>query len=117
MPLHYRSRRDKNQGNLPPRPEPPQENPEQLVQGGESTPWSYGVQCQQLLTERQILEHEILVRAERADDPADKVAKRCEHGQNLIAMLALQPSYKSFILDSHDILISHKGGTPCLTAI
>ena len=58
------------------------------------------------MTERQILEHEILARAERVDDPADELATRCEHGQNLIAMLALQPSYKSFILDSHDILIS-----------
>ena len=37
-------------------------------------PWSLGVQGQQLLTERQILEHEILARAERVDDPAYEVA-------------------------------------------
>ena len=107
MPLDHRSRRDKNQGSLPSRPEPPQDHPEQLVRGGEPTPWSFDVQSQQLLTERQILQHEILARAERVDDPADEVAKGCEHGRNLIARLALQPSYKQFALDSHNILIRH----------
>jgi hypothetical protein len=75
MPLDYRSRCDKNQGSLPPRPEPPQDNPEPLLRGGEPVPWSFGVQGQQLLTQRQILEHEILARAERVDDPADEVAQ------------------------------------------
>jgi hypothetical protein len=65
------------------------------------------VQGQQLLTERQILEHEILARAERVDDPADEVAKGGEHRRNLIATPALQPNYKSFILDSHNVLIRH----------
>jgi hypothetical protein len=41
------------------------------------------------------------------DDPADEVTKRCEHGRNLITRLALQPSYKQFVLDSHNILIRH----------
>lgn len=107
MPLDHRSRRVKNQGSLPSRPEPPQDHPEQLVRGGEPTPWSFGVQVQQLLTERQILQHEIVARAERVQHPAGEVAKRCEHGRNLIARLALQPSYKQFVLDSHNILIRH----------
>lgn len=82
MPRHHRSRCDKNQGSLPSRPEPTQDNPEQLLQGGEPTPW-LGVQCQQLLTEHQILENEILARAKRVDDPADEVTKRCEHAEIL----------------------------------
>ena len=65
------------------------------------------MQGQQLLTERQILEHEILTRAERVDDPADEAAKGGEHGRNLIATPVLQPNYKSFILDSHNVLIRH----------
>jgi len=36
------------------------------------TPWSFGVQGQQSLTERQILQHKILARAEYVDDPADE---------------------------------------------
>jgi hypothetical protein len=107
MSLDYRSRCDKNQGSLPSRPEPLQDHPEQLVRGGEPTPWSSGVKGQQLLTQRQILEHEILARAERVDDPADDVTKGGEHGRNVIAMLTLQPGYKSFILDAHNILITH----------
>ena len=111
MPLDHRSRRDKNQGSLPSRPESPQDHPEQLVRSGEPTPWSFGVQGQQLLTERQILQHEIVARAERVQDQAGEVAKRCEHGRNLIARLALQPSYKQFVLDSHNILIRHTQAT------
>jgi hypothetical protein len=37
------------------------------------------------------------------------VAKGGEHGRNVIAMLTLQPGYKSFILDAHNILITHTG--------
>ena len=109
MPLDYRSRCDKNQGSLPSRPGPLPDHPEPLVRSGESTPWSFGVQGQQLLTQRQILEQEILARAERVEDPADEVAKGGEHGRNVIAMLTLQPGYKLFILDAHNILITHTG--------
>lgn len=101
MPLHHRSRCDKYQGSLPSRPEP--------------TPWSLGVQCQQLLTERQILGHEILARAERVDDPADEVTKRCEHAEILSEC---HSSAQLQVIDfriTPDILIRHRGNEPHLS--
>jgi hypothetical protein len=65
-----------------------------------------GAQGQQLLTERQILEHEILARAERVDAQPMRW-RRAVNIAEIIATPALQPNYKSFILDSHNVLIRH----------
>jgi hypothetical protein len=40
------------------------------------------------------------------------VAKGGEHARNLIATPAIQPSYKSFILDSQNVLIRHSSHPP-----
>jgi hypothetical protein len=41
------------------------------------------VQRQQLLTESKILRHEILMRAERTENPSEEVSEPCEHGSIL----------------------------------
>ena len=47
---------------------------------------SVAVQSEQLLTERQVFEKEILPGAEPANQPANEVAEREAHDENLIAM-------------------------------
>jgi RHS repeat-associated protein len=84
--------------------------------------WNYGVwvtnvQLQTMISDSQILEHEILARAERVDDPSDEVAKRGEHGRNLIRRPALQPNRQSLILESHDILMRDNPGLRSIASI
>jgi hypothetical protein len=62
MPVHDRSRSDQNERFPPPGPERSQRNPEQLVQVSQSTARSLRVQSQQLLTESQVFEDEVLPR-------------------------------------------------------
>jgi len=45
--------------------------------------WTPGVQRQQLLSESEILKHEILTWAERAKNPSEEVSEPFEHGSNL----------------------------------
>src|ERR1700676_5095653 len=63
----------RNERLRPPRPEPSQRDPEQLVQRRESTARSGGVKSQQLLTEGEIFENEILPRTESTDNPAQEI--------------------------------------------
>src|SRR6266436_8912966 len=60
MPTHHGSRSDQDERLRPPGPERSQCDPKQLVQGSQSTARSFGVQGQQLLTESEVFEDEIL---------------------------------------------------------
>jgi hypothetical protein len=66
MPAHDGSRSDQDERLRPFGPERFQRDPEQLVQGSQSTARSFGVQGQQLLTETQVFEDEILPRERKA---------------------------------------------------
>src|ERR1700720_2105419 len=69
MPVHDRSSSDQDERVSPPGP-PSQRNPEQLVQGSQSTARSLRVQSQQLPTESQVLEVEVRPATQRTDQPS-----------------------------------------------
>src|SRR5207249_6268476 len=74
MPVHHGSRSDQDERLPPPGPERSQRNPEQLVQGSQSTARSLRVQSQQLPTESQVFEDEVLSGTENADQPAEEMS-------------------------------------------
>src|ERR1700746_966472 len=76
MPVHDGSRSDQDERLPPPGPDRSQRNPEQLVQGSQSTARSLRVQSQQLPTESQVFEDEVLPGTESADHPAEEMSKR-----------------------------------------
>jgi hypothetical protein len=93
MPVHDRSRSERN--------------PEQLVQDSPSTARSLRVQSQQLPTESQIFQDEVLAGKESTDHPAEEMSKRGDHGQNLIEKVRIGLCAKSFILQMYDVLARH----------
>jgi hypothetical protein len=76
------SRSDQNQRFPPPGPERSQRDPEQFVQGSQSTARLLRVQSQQLPTESQVFEDEVLPATESADQPTEEMSKRHNHGKN-----------------------------------
>src|SRR5271167_78265 len=80
MPVHDGSRSDQDE-LPPPRPARSQRNPEQFVQGRQSTARSLRVQSQQLLTESQVFEDEVLPGTENADHPAEEMSERRDHSE------------------------------------
>ena len=84
MPAHDGSRSDQDERLRPPGPERCQRDPEHLVQGGQSTARSFGMQSEQLLTESQVFEDKILPTTESADHPTEDIPERHDHGKNLI---------------------------------
>ena len=66
----------------PPGPERSQRSPEQLVHGSPSTARSLGVQNQQLLMKSQVFKDEVLTGTESADQPAEEMSERHDHGKN-----------------------------------
>src|SRR5262249_19660114 len=76
------ARSDQDERLPPPRPERSQRNPEQLVQGSQSSPRPLRVQSEQLPTESQVLKDEVLPGTESADQPAQEMSKRHNHGKN-----------------------------------
>jgi hypothetical protein len=50
------------------------------------------VQSQQLPTESQVFEDEILAGTESADQPAEEIPERHDHGKNLIGTVELRVS-------------------------
>ena len=82
MPVHDGSRSDQDERLGPPGPARSQRNPEQLVQGSQSTARLLRVQSQQLPTESQVLEDEVLPGTESADRPTEEMSKRHNHGKN-----------------------------------
>jgi hypothetical protein len=84
MPVHDGSGSDQDERLPLPGPERPQRNPKQFVQGSQSMARSLRVQSQQLLTESQVFEDEVLAGAKSADDPPEEMPERHDHGKNLI---------------------------------
>jgi hypothetical protein len=76
-------RSDQDERLLPPGPESSQRNPEQLVHGIQSTARPLCVQGQQLLTESQVFEDEVLPGTETADHPPKEMPERHDHRTNL----------------------------------
>ena len=79
MPVHDGSGSNQDERLPPPRPERSQRKPEQLVQGSQSSARALRVQSEQLPTESQVFEGEVLARAKRADDPPEEMSKRHNH--------------------------------------
>jgi hypothetical protein len=71
MPPYDCLRRDQNQRSLPARPNFPQNDPEQPVDGTQSRTRSLGVQSQQLLPKGEVLQEEFFAGAKDGDDPAE----------------------------------------------
>jgi hypothetical protein len=65
------------------------------------------VQSQQLPTESQVLKDEVLPGTENADQPAEEMSERHDHGKNSSGKIRIQPSAKSFILQVYDVLARH----------
>src|SRR5580700_11301164 len=79
MPVHDGSRSYQDERPPPPGPAHSQRNPEQFVQGSQSTARSLRMQSQQLPTESQVFEDEVLPRTEGADHPAEDMSERRDH--------------------------------------
>ena len=65
------------------RPQLSESHPEHLVERAQSSPRSFGMESQQLLTQCQILQHEVFAGTKCTDKPADEVPKQRNHGKNL----------------------------------
>src|SRR5260370_20564346 len=83
MPVHDGSRSDQDERLGPPGPQRSQRNPEQFVPGRQSTARLLRVQSQQLPTESQVLEDEVLPGMESADQPAEEMPERHVHARIL----------------------------------
>ena len=94
------------------RPERSQRNPEQLVQGSQSSARPLRVQSEQLPTESQVFEDEVLAGAKRADDPPEEMPERYKHGKNIIGTIRIQLCAKSLILHMYDVLARHRFAGP-----
>jgi hypothetical protein len=68
---------------------------------------SLSVQSQQLLTESQVFEDEVLAGTKSADDPREEM-QRNDHGKNLMGTIRIQLCAKSFILRMYDVLARHR---------
>jgi hypothetical protein len=66
------------------------------------------VHSQQLPTERQVFEDEVLPRTESADHPPEEMSERRDHTQNLIGK-SQNLAAKSFILQVYDVLARYRG--------
>src|SRR5215469_16984695 len=106
MPVHDGSGSNQDERFPPPRPERSQRKPEQLVQGSQSSARPLRVQSEQLPTESQVFEDEVLAGAKRADDPPEEMSERHNHGKNIIGTIRIQFCTKSFILQMYDVLAS-----------
>jgi hypothetical protein len=66
------------------------------------------VQSQQLPTESQVLEDEVLPGTENADQPTEEMSERHDHGKNCSGKIRIQLFAKSFILQVYDVLARHR---------
>jgi len=82
MPVHDASGSNQDERLPPSRPERSQRNPEQLVQGSQSSARPLRVQSEQLLAQSQVFEDEVLAGAKRADDPPEEMPEPHNHGKN-----------------------------------
>jgi hypothetical protein len=56
----------------------------------------------------QVFEDEVLSGTESADNPAEEVPERHDHGKNLIGTIRIELFTKSFILRVYDVLARHR---------
>jgi len=112
MPVHDGSRSDQDERLGPPGPERSQRNPEQFVQGSQSTARLLRVQSQQLPTQSEVLEDEVRPGMESADQPAEEMSERQDHGKNFSGKIRIQSFTKSFIQQVYDVLARHNRGGP-----
>jgi len=89
MPVHDGSGSNQDERFAPPRPDCSQRNPEQLVQGSQSSARPLCVQSEQLPTESQVFEDEVPAGAKRTDDPPEEMPERHNHGKNIIGTIEL----------------------------
>jgi hypothetical protein len=107
MPTDNGSGCYEDKGLFPSRPSPSQHDPEQPLQGGQSSPRTFGMEYQQLLTQGEIFKDEILVGTESSNNPTKKLPKPHHHGKNLNETLPTEPIPKSLILRMSDVLMTH----------
>jgi len=67
------------------------------------------VQSQQLLTQSQVFEDEVLPGTESADHPPEEMPERYDHGKNLTGTIRIELCAKSYILRGYDVLARHNG--------
>jgi len=108
MPVHDGSGSNQDERLPLPGPEGSQHNPEQLVQGSQSSAMPLRVQSEQLPTESQVFEDEVLAGAKRADDPPEEMPERHNHGKNIIGTIRIQLCARSFILHMYEVLARHR---------
>jgi hypothetical protein len=65
------------------------------------------VHRQQLPTESQVLEDEVLPGTENADQPTEEMSERHDHGKNCSGKVRIELCAKSFILQVYDVLARH----------
>ena len=88
MPVHDGSGSNQDERLPPPRPERSQRKPEQLVQGSQSSARALRVQSEQLPTESQVFEDEVLAGAKRGDDPPEEMPERHNHMARILSELS-----------------------------
>jgi hypothetical protein len=66
------------------------------------------VQSQQLLTQSQVYEDELLAGTESADHPPEEMPERHDHGKNLVGTVRIELFAKSYILRVYDVLARHR---------
>ena len=66
------------------------------------------MQSQQLLTQSQVFEDEVLPGTESADHPPKEMPERHDHGKNLTGTVRIELFAKSYILRAYDVLARHR---------
>jgi hypothetical protein len=94
MPANDGSGRNQNERSPPSGPESLQDNPEQLVQDGQSPARTVSVQRKKLLTQSEIFENEILSGTECNDKPSQEMPERHDYGRNHGSNLIGRPRIK-----------------------
>ena len=70
------------------------------------------MQSQQLPTESQVLEDEVLPGTENADQPTEEMSERRDHRRNYIGKVRIELCAKSFILQVYDVLARYNCQEP-----
>ena len=95
MPVHDGSRSDQDERRPPPGPERSQRNPEQFVQGSQSTARLLRVQSQQLLTKSEVFKDKVLPGTKSANHRTEEMPERHVHAR------ILSENFESCLAPSH----------------
>lgn len=99
---------DEDERLFPSSPGPSQYNPEQFVRCSEPSARSLGVESEELLTQGEILQDEVLARTEGTNNPAEHVPEPQNHDQNFSEMSPTDVIPKSLILQVYDVLMNDR---------